>query len=1677
MPHIFSRILVFVIFVLFFSTAIHAQDYTSPTLPSNFKEANCIFKSEKFEMSIAEKYISEEAEVSTYFPAMVGDLNGDGFGEIVIPGGAHNAEQYIYIFNHEAKLIRKITLPDGATMNTNDDSVVLGDLDNDGKGEIIVTASNSKKLFVFNYNGDLITSISYPTVFPKTPGIADFNNDGIPELYVGTSIYSFQNQQLVLIADGGNYQEPTVAQDVLQSDGKRIPELVSVDGVYKVSINSLTNSSLNSVKKVVSCNAISSTSIPLRERTFALADIDLDGVIDVVTVVPARSTERKLEVKVWNTQTGAVKYDLDIKLSQTASTSIRNSWPFIGDTDANGYPDIIFMGGLAAQGHTAVYRLEYDKASHSLKERARNSTYKDYSSMSTSMSMFDFNNDGKQEVVYRDEIALYILNGETLEYDKRIDNCFSGTGWEYPVVASLTPSGESSIIMSSSHTSSWPGSSVGTLRIYGADTKNGNKPWMPARRVWNQYSFYQNMMQDDLTVISNPAALNEVITSGDKTKTMQPFNGHMLQLGIIDPRNLESVYPLADVSVDIANATYGFNRVGNQLQINFDVYNTGDAPMDPDIPIEVFKVVDGKYEVIYTNKLTDTFYPGDEVSVSISIDDFAEHYPFDNLVVHVAKDKYDCDMSNNHFDISPEEISGVLFVKKGSTGKGLTWKDAMGELSEALTKAEAFNKRYPYSLTQIWVAEGTYQGQFVMQNGVNIYGGFHGVETSIEESRPLTHPTILDAQGLGRPLTQTSDFAQPTEWRGLTLRNGKTDENGGGALLQKGSTLSYSVVKNNEAAQGGGIYATNSQIINCIIEQNTSKRDGAGVYAIDNSFIINNTIIKNKGEGKGAGVYADASIVVNNIIYKNTANSKADNIFAQGGSVKNNLANNDDSVDPLFVNFESGNYNLLPISTMMNIGDNKAIGDRKLDIAGNERIFDDKIIDLGAFEYQGIKMTLSKEGYFYVNNAKDGDGSDWKNATKELSDALVAAKLINDSKPNSVRRIWVAAGTYKGTFEMVEGADVHGGFVGHETDFNQIDTVANKTYIDAQGEGRVLTQTRNFETPTEWAGLILQNGNETATDKDVYGGGAYLKKNGIIRYSTVRNSKATAISINNKVNAYGGGVYMEEGASLLNSIIDNNEAAVMVDSPTAIEYGVAQGGGVNNVKNRLTYLIVRNNKTTSQGNTDGGAIYSTGDVVNNIINNNKGQSTIFLSESRAIINSTIVDNIAEYTITGLKESKVQNSIVYNNRTTAGDFNQVEYKTFNNLFGTDPEFEEGSYKLKTTSPARAIGNASYFPSDLSVDMDGGLRYITLKDDVRVIDAGVYQTNIKVISATATKIEVPFGTKFEDIGLLNQIEGLLEAEYLFDSNVTWTIGDYDRLMAGDYTLYGDLSNLPDGVVNPDEVQGTVTVTVRKNHISDLEELTINGKDWLPNLDLQYIIDCDNEENTLPITMRLPYFATVTFEPEVKFAQEGNDIFAELSIPRAGNYSLTVVVTSQDGENTTTYPLSIVKKFPFWSIIEQRWNNTFVINNNKEANGGYEFVSYKWYKNDMEIGTMQYYSAGDKRTDLLDENSLYYAEMIDKDGIKYTTCKANPVLMNSGIKVYPNPVRMGEAITIETPKENNKGATVSIYSLSGLSVKQVELSGDQTTVQAPSLPGMYILKVSINGGVSESIRMIVY
>lgn len=111
----------------------------------------------------------------------------------------------------------------------------------------------------------------------------------------------------------------------------------------------------------------------------------------------------------------------------------------------------------------------------------------------TGASIFDFEGDGIQEVVYIDELAMYAFDGATGTVKFFSDRHDSNTMMDYPVIADVDGDGSAEIAVCHN-------GSPFALSIYGqADGR-----WAPTRTIWNQHAYSINNVNDDLTIPADP---------------------------------------------------------------------------------------------------------------------------------------------------------------------------------------------------------------------------------------------------------------------------------------------------------------------------------------------------------------------------------------------------------------------------------------------------------------------------------------------------------------------------------------------------------------------------------------------------------------------------------------------------------------------------------------------------------------------------------------------------------------------------------------------------------------------------------------------------------------------------------------------------------------------------------------------------------------------------------------------------------------------------------------------------------------------------------------------------------------------------------------------------------------------------------------------------------------------
>jgi hypothetical protein len=124
----------------------------------------------------------------------------------------------------------------------------------------------------------------------------------------------------------------------------------------------------------------------------------------------------------------------------------------------------------------------------------------DCSSAMTGSSVFDFDGDGKAEVVYADEYHLRIYEGPTGKV--LFEGCnTTGTLVEYPLVADADNDGHADIVVVSNAYAGFE-CNDGThnaqsgVRVFG----DAKESWVRTRRIWNEHAYHITNVNEDGTI-------------------------------------------------------------------------------------------------------------------------------------------------------------------------------------------------------------------------------------------------------------------------------------------------------------------------------------------------------------------------------------------------------------------------------------------------------------------------------------------------------------------------------------------------------------------------------------------------------------------------------------------------------------------------------------------------------------------------------------------------------------------------------------------------------------------------------------------------------------------------------------------------------------------------------------------------------------------------------------------------------------------------------------------------------------------------------------------------------------------------------------------------------------------------------------------------------------------------
>ncbi|MFI8379189.1 MBG domain-containing protein [Leeuwenhoekiella sp. NPDC079379] len=255
------------------------------------------------------------------------------------------------------------------------------------------------------------------------------------------------------------------------------------------------------------------------------------------------------------------------------------------------------------------------------------------------------------------------------------------------------------------------------------------------------------------------------------------------------------------------------------------------------------------------------------------------------------------------------------------------------------------------------------------------------------------------------------------------------------------------------------------------------------------------------------------------------------------------------------------------------------------------------------------------------------------------------------------------------------------------------------------------------------------------------------------------------------------------------------------------------------------------------------------------------------------------------------------------------------------------------------------------------------------------------------------------------------------------------------------------------------------------ADITSLTIGDEEFTnPDSQIVYTIDCDETAQEF----------VVSYETEENAKSDFPKSFT-VDVSKPGIYRYAITITSQDGSTSKTYSIEIHKRFLFEDIVEQKFNNTLLVNNNPATNGGYRFIAFTWYKNGNVVSNGQYFSEGDEASDRLDPLATYRVELTTEGGDILSTCAFTVELdISSKIRLAPNPVQANASTTLfaNFEKEELNKMKISIMSLNGTLIDTFYTNSSKSSIQMPAniQAGVYIL-VCETSKQTQTIQFIVH
>jgi uncharacterized repeat protein (TIGR01451 family) len=382
-------------------------------------------------------------------PAVI-DLTGDGIPEVIFTtfqGGNYDTDGHLRAVDGRTGA-ELFTVTDPTFDVRGAGSIAVGDIDLDGRPEILAVAESGDRLLAFEHDGAFKwrSGVIPGAINWGGPALADLDRDGLPEIVVGATVLDHDGvRRWVGTAGRGDNTNLGPLSLVADLDLSGNPEVVAGNTAYRSNGTVVWQRSLG-------------------DGFNAVGNFDADPFPEIVLVT--------------NGSVYLLQHDGTTAWGPVAIPGGgRGGPPTVADVDGDGQPEI----GVAGSSRYVVF-----ETNGAVKWQA---VIQDNSSNVTGSSVFDFDGDGRAEVVYGDERFLRIYRGSdgTVLYQFAKG---SATTYELPVVADVDADGNAEIVAIANNYFIGPQTGIFVI----GDAADS---WLPTRELWNQHTYRVTNVNDD----------------------------------------------------------------------------------------------------------------------------------------------------------------------------------------------------------------------------------------------------------------------------------------------------------------------------------------------------------------------------------------------------------------------------------------------------------------------------------------------------------------------------------------------------------------------------------------------------------------------------------------------------------------------------------------------------------------------------------------------------------------------------------------------------------------------------------------------------------------------------------------------------------------------------------------------------------------------------------------------------------------------------------------------------------------------------------------------------------------------------------------------------------------------------------------------------------------------------